>query len=115
MKSPHFKPQRHVFRVVNIERKETDPIVQNGLGITPADMLDLMHKGLAIGSRNAFLSQDVSTPSVGEVPAEFTRRWDMADGYQAMKEAHAKARVAVDGMRSGKLPLRSRLVEQKGE
>lgn len=115
MKKAHFSPQRTTFHVVNVKRKEYDPVVQNGLGITPSQMEELMRQGLAIGSRNAFLMQDVSSPNVGEVPAEFTRHWDMADGYQAMKEVHAKARSAVDGMRSGKLPLHSRLKLQEGE
>lgn len=115
MKTAHFSPQRPTFHVVNIERQENDPIVQNGLGITPAQMQELMRQGLAIGSRNAFLMQEVSSPAVGDCPAEFTRHWDMADGYQAMKDVHEKARATVDGMRSGKLPLHSRLRLEKGD
>ena len=80
--------------VSNIERVDTDPIVQNGLSITPAQMLELSHQGFAISAQNARMLQDVNSSSVGEVPYEYTRHFDMADGYQVMREVHTKARKA---------------------
>lgn len=92
--------------VSNIERVETDPIVQNGLAISPAQMLELSHQGFAISAQNARMLRDVSSASVGDVPLEYTRHFDMADGYQVMRDVHSRARKAVDGLRNGDiLPL----------
>lgn len=100
----HFTKQkscRPYLYVSNIERVETDPIVQNGLAISPSQMLELSHQGFAISAQNARMLQEVSSPGVGVVPLEFTRHFDMADGYQAMREVHSKARKAVDALRNG--------------
>lgn len=115
----HFTKCRSVNsipRVVNIVRKEDDPIVQNGLSITPAQMLELTHRGFAISAQNSRMLRDVSSQNVGEVPLEYTRHFDMADGYQVMREVHSKARKAVDGLRNGDIsPLDTKVKTSKTE
>ena len=114
--NPHFKPYRSSFHVSNVKRIDNDPIVQNGLAVTPAQMLELTHQGFAISAQNARMMADASTPNVGEVPLEHTRHFDMADAYQAMKEVHVKARKAVDGLRKGDiLPLDTRVKRENVE
>lgn len=71
-------------RFVAPQRRENEPIVQNGLAITPTDMYELQQKGIPI-----------SVPSLGELydegysnldftpPLEYTRGVDLNDLYEA--------------------------------
>lgn len=93
----HFKSYKKPH-VSNISRSENDPIVQNDLAITPAQMMELTQKGLAISNQNAQLLREQLAPERGyDVPMEFRRHVDiLADGYQAQQEFKNKFRSFVE-------------------
>lgn len=93
MYTAHFiKSWKSVPTIAVAERGKDDPIVQNGLSISPREMMDLTRQGFAIGAQNARMLQEVKSMAVGEVPLEFRRGFDMADGYQAQQSVRDKAR-----------------------
>lgn len=84
-----FKPNY----VSTTERVENDPIVQNGLALTPAKMLELTNQGFSISAQNnRFLQAVPAAPfACFDVPLEFRRGVDpLADGYQAQQEVRSK-------------------------
>lgn len=89
----HFKNPRKLH-TCNIHRGENDPIVQNGLSLTPAQMLELTRQGFSISAQNARMLSEVRPDSFArlDVPLEFRRGFDIADGYQAQQEVHRKVR-----------------------
>lgn len=83
---PHF---------TNIIRTDNDPIVQNGLALTPARMLELTNQGFSISSQNARMLREVREDvfSRMDVLPEYRRGFDpLADGYQMQQEVHANLR-----------------------
>lgn len=83
----------------SIVRKDTDPIVQNGLAITPAQMMELTAQGMSISNQNAMLLRELNYSDAKgfDVPLEFRRHVDiLADGYVAQQEMRAKFKNAVE-------------------
>lgn len=80
--------------VCNCSRKDSDPIVQNGLSLTPARMLELTRQGFSINAQNSRMLQDVSPAPFRhmDVPIEFTRGFDIADGYMAQQDFRKKVK-----------------------
>ena len=99
----HFKSWRNNRVVSSALRSENDPIVQNGLSVTPAEMMQLTKAGFAIGAQNARMLAEVKSMAVGDVPLEYRRGFDMADGYQAMMSVHQKAHKLRDGLVDGSI------------
>lgn len=87
-----FKFRKTQVHVSNIERGEYDPIVQNGLSLTPAAMLRLTREGFSISAQNARSQADVRPDCLSrmEVPLEFRRGFDIADGYQEQQRVRQK-------------------------
>lgn len=84
----------------SITRKDTDPIVQNGLAITPAQMIELTSQGMAISNQNAAIMRELNYSDAKgfDVPLEFRRHIDiLADGYIAQQEMRSKFKNAVEG------------------
>lgn len=78
---------------VQARRKKDEPIVKNGLAITPAAMVELMQQGSPISAQAYSIKQE--TPSQANdffVPAEHQRHFDMVDGWNARLDAQEKVR-----------------------
>lgn len=93
----HFKSAKKPH-VTNIVRCENDPIVQNGLALTPARMLELNNQGFSISAQNSRILQEIKAGDFGrmDVLPEYRRGFDpLADGYQLQQEIHSKARHAI--------------------
>ncbi|MBR4715715.1 MAG: hypothetical protein IKP34_06025 [Bacteroidales bacterium] len=96
----HFKAFKSPH-VSSILRKETDAVVQNGLALTPARMLELTNQGFSISAQNARMLQEVREDvfSHMDVLPEYRRGFDpLGDGYQLQQEVHDKARHAVNNV-----------------
>lgn len=82
------------WRPAVARRHDEEPIVQNGLAITPSDMQDMMMRGEAISAQHMQAIKD-ETPSQRNdfyVPMEHTRGFDMVDAWNAQKEVQGKVR-----------------------
>lgn len=93
----HFKFKRNT--VCNVLRSKDDAIVQNGLSITPAQMMELTKQGFSISAQNSRMLKEVKSDDFRhmDVPLEFRRGIDpLADGFQMQKEVHQKLRNAVN-------------------
>lgn len=90
-----IQKSKHPNHVCNCKRTENDPIVQNGLALTPARMLELTQQGFSISAQNARFLKDMPMAPYSrmDVPFEFRRGVDvLADGYQMQQEIRKKVR-----------------------
>lgn len=82
------------FKVANCHRKSFEPLVQRGLAVTPAQMADMAAHGVAVSSQNAASFSDGQINPSWDMPIERLRGIDMADAWNASKDAQAKIRKA---------------------
>lgn len=92
------------FRPARTCRHENDPVVQNGLAVTPSQMADLASRGIPISTQNAasFTSNDVGRFDF-DVPMEHTRGIDMAEMWQKREDVKSKFRETKRKLKSGEL------------
>lgn len=94
------------FRAVTVFRQPFEPVVMNGLAITPADMEDMRKRGLAISAQNAKLLQIADAGDTDFfVPLEHQRGFDIADGWNAARDIRHKVHEMRDKAVAGKVPL----------
>lgn len=85
------------FKPINIERRFDEPIVQDGLAMSPAEMMDMVNRGIPISNSNLQLLEVYKTGDKDfSVPMEFRRNVDMADMWQHRQEMRTKVREASD-------------------
>ena len=98
------KPVR--FRPAVALRREDEPVVKNGLALTPAAMVEMMNQGMPI-SAQGYSIKDESIAQANDffVPAEYTRGFDMVDGWNFRQEVHEKLRRVRKDVKSGKIPI----------
>lgn len=84
------RPHRsHCVRVAD------DAVVQNGLALTPSQMMDMQDKGIPITTQNLGVTYDDGYSSLDfNVPLEYQRGIDMADLWEARENSKKKMRKA---------------------
>lgn len=104
-----FYKSHRPHRGVSCKRSEEEPIVQNGLAVTPSQMQELSLRGVAVSAQNAALAiNDGAGKYDYHVPLEYTRGFDAADAYCAEQEARAKFRNVRRRLDKGELqPVKS--------
>lgn len=76
-----------------MQRKDSDPVVQNGLAVTPQRMLELAEDGFAIGAQNSLnLTFEQRRDMDMSIPPERCRGFDIADGFQMQQEVRSKVK-----------------------
>lgn len=74
---------------------DDEQVVQNGLAVSPGNMLELTKQGLSISSQNqSQLYVDEGDFGI-DVPLEFQRGMDMADLWNARADVREKVREAM--------------------
>lgn len=95
-------------------RHEDEPIVKNGLAITPSDMASMMQQGIPI-SAQAHAIVEAETPAQASdffVPAEHVKHSDMVDLWNAKLDAMEKVRGVRRKVKSGEIkPMESQATE----
>lgn len=75
------------------KRKSYETAVQNGLGVTPADMARLTQQGVPISSNNLGVTyQEGVKNSDFTVPAEYCRAVDIADLWNMKMSSRQRAK-----------------------
>lgn len=98
-KSVHFRPSVAV-------RHEQEPVVQNGLALTPSDMQEMMMKGEAISAQHMAMIKDETVAQRNDftVPLEHTRGFDMVDGWNIKHDVSERVRTLRNKVQSGEIP-----------
>lgn len=79
------------------KRQEYEPIVQNGLAITPAEMMNLTNRGIPISPQNLGLVYDEGVSELDFTPpAEYTRGVEINDLWELRQQTRKKAKTAID-------------------
>lgn len=85
-------------------RHDDEPVVRNGLAISPAEMMEMMKKGQPISAQGYSLKEEsITMRNDFEVPLEHTRGFDLVDGWNKMKEVQGKVRKARKAVQDGTL------------
>lgn len=85
-------------------RHEDEPIVRNGLAITPSEMVEMMRQGMPISAQGYSLKDEsITMRNDYEVPLEHTRGFDLVDGWNKMKEVQSKVRKVRKAVQDGTL------------
>lgn len=91
-----FKPISH-YKPECIVRECNDRIVQNGLALTPAQVMDMVNSGIPISNSNLKVLETYKTTDGDySVPMEFRRGADMADMWQHRQDVIASSKQAVN-------------------
>lgn len=100
MKTLKIRP----FRPSVAKRRDDEAVVQNGLSVTPAEMMDLTNQGLAIGAYNQMVLDTVNVSDKDfHVPMEYQRHVDMADMWVASQDLREKIRNIPEKVKSGEV------------
>lgn len=99
------KPFKHrPMSISPLRHRETDPVVQNDLAITPQQALTMAETGIAIGSNSW---QQLTTEQRKDkdmfVPLERQRHVDMADMFQAQQDTYQKIQTYKKGVKEGSI------------
>lgn len=86
------------------KRRPDEPVVQNGLAVTPAQMMELTQSGFSISAQN-LNALEAADPSDKDfyVPVQYRRGSDLADVYEAAQEVRRKVKKAVQKVDSGEI------------
>lgn len=92
----YFK-RNNQFKPEPIVRDEYEQIVQNGLALSPSEIMEMSQRGIPISTSN-LRSLEVYKTSDDDmtVPMEFRRNHDMADMYQHRQDILGKVKKASD-------------------
>lgn len=89
---------------VQARRKKDEPIVKNGLAITPAAMMEMMQQGMPISAQGYSLKEETLAQSNDFfVPAEHQRHFDMVDAWNAKLDVQEKVRTVRRKVKSGEI------------
>lgn len=93
------------FRVATARRTEDDPIVQNGLAITPSEMQEMMARGEAISAQHMQAIKEETPAQRNDfyVPMEHTRGFDMVDAWNVRHEVQGKVRELRNKVKNGEI------------
>lgn len=93
--------KRPTHQCVLVKRSPSDVPVQNGLALTPAQMSDLMQRGLPISSANLGLQYEEGVSHLDfEPPLEHRRGVDINDMYEAREDVRSRFAAAYRKMPS---------------
>ena len=87
-----MKKIRHSF--AKCHRKQGEPVVQNGLAVTPSQVLQMAERGIAPTAQMNAQMIDGHTGSDWSVPLEEMRGIDIAQMWQESQEVRSKFRAA---------------------
>lgn len=92
------------FRTSVCKRHDDEMVVQNGLSLTPSQMMDLTKQGFSISSQN-LRYLDAIDPADHDfyIPLQYRRGVDMADLSVASQEMKSKLRKAIDKYDKGEI------------
>lgn len=86
----------HKPHVVNCRRFDDEEIVQNGLAVTPSQMLELAQKGVPISPNNLGLGFEEGVSDLDfEPPLNYRRGVDLGDLFEAREDVKSKVKKAV--------------------
>lgn len=95
---------KHKFRSSVCRRHDDEPVVQNGLTVTPSEMLDLTRQGMSITSMNLRLLEAVDPADKDfYVPLQYRRGIDIADISEHSQEVRQKLKKAMKDFDEGKI------------
>lgn len=94
----------HSFRGSICKRHDDEPVVQNGLAVTPSEMMRLTNEGYSITSRNAMLL-DAIDPADRDmyVPIQYRRGFDISDLSNHAADIRSKLKDAVKKYDKGEI------------
>lgn len=79
------------------KRQFDEDVVQNGLAVTPAEMMQMAEKGIPVSPQNLGLTYQEGVSKLDFTPPlEYTRGVDMNDLWEAQRDVKAKFRKAVN-------------------
>ena len=85
-------------------RRSDEPVVQNGLALTPSEMLDLTRKGFSITSQNLRMLQSADPADKDfYVPLQYRRGMDISDLSNYQWDVRNKLRDAVSKYDKGEI------------
>lgn len=88
--------------VASAVRASDEPIVQNGLAITPSEMVEMMKRGEPISAQGYSMKDEtISQRNDFFVPLEHTRGFDIVDGWNTRKDVQSKVRRLRKGIKDG--------------
>lgn len=101
------------FRSAVAVRQKHEPAVQNGLAITPSDMVDMMNNGMSISAQAYSLldKETLSQRNDFEVPLEHRKGFDMVDGWTLKQDVLGRFRSARQKVKDGSLETQQVSVE----
>lgn len=83
--------------VKSFHRDSTDEPVQNGLAVTPSQMLELSQRGIPVAPNNLGLGYQEGVSDLDfEPPLNYRRGIDIGDLYEAREDIKSKIRKAVN-------------------
>lgn len=86
------------------KRVGDDPIVKNGLSISPAEMDELMKKGMPVAAQmNAMFNDDKISNNDFDVPLEHMRGIDIAEINNTVLDIREKAKSVVKRVATGEI------------
>lgn len=86
-------------------RHEDEPIVKNGLAITPSEMMEMMQQGQPISAQGYSIKEETRAMANDyDVPLEHTRHFDMVDAWNTRMMVQQKVRDARKKVLSGEIP-----------
>lgn len=93
------------FHSIRARRHDDEPVVQNDLAVTPAQMMELTNKGFSITGQNLRMLE-AADPADKDfyVPLQYRRGVDIADISEASQEVRKKMKKAVKDYDDGKIP-----------
>lgn len=105
------------FRSAFAVRGKYEPVVKNGLAITPSDMVEMMNNGMSI-SAQAYSMLDKETISQRndfEVPLEHRKGFDMVDGWTLKQDVLGRFRAARQAVKDGRLAKTDEFLQAAAE
>lgn len=78
------------------KRMETESVVQNGLSVTPAQMYEMVQRGIPVSSQNLGLTYDPGASDLKdfEPPLEFRRGVDICSLWETQQEIKGRSKKA---------------------
>ena len=85
------------------ERSVDDEVVQNGLAVTPSEMMRLTREGYSISSQNLRMLEAEAADTDFYVPLQYRRGMDISDLSEAAAAVRGRLKKTVEDFDSGKI------------
>lgn len=93
------------FHAIRARRHDDEPVVQNDLAVTPAQMMELTSQGYSITSQNLRMLAAIDPADKDfYIPLQYRRGVDIADLSEASHEVRKKMKKAIKEYDEGKIP-----------